>query len=148
MKKIRKPFTSINAKIAIIFMLLLLATIEIVGAYFTRQLEQNSIESFETSIQIPNLISNQIATQLNKNNAKKANKQLNRIVSNYSNDAINDITVVDSKSVIRSVSNVNDQGTIGQRATNSDIKKVLTSGRQISKIINDNGKYMIQISLH
>ncbi|MDK6717754.1 hypothetical protein QP297_26070, partial [Escherichia coli] len=78
--------------------------------------------------------------------AKKANKQLNRIVSNYSNDAINDITVVDSKSVIRSVSNVNDQGTIGQRATNSDIKKVLTSGRQISKIINDNGKYMIQIS--
>ena len=84
MKKIRKPFTSINAKIAIIFMLLLLATIEIVGAYFTRQLEQNSIESFETSIQIPNLISNQIATQLNKNNAKKANKQLNRIVSNYS----------------------------------------------------------------
>ena len=123
MKKIRKPFTSINAKIAIIFMLLLLATIEIVGAYFTRQLEQNSIESFETSIQIPNLISNQIATQLNKNNAKKANKQLNRIVSNYSNDAINDITVVDSKSVIRSVSNVNDQGTIGQRATNSDIKK-------------------------
>lgn len=146
MKRIRKPFTSINAKIAIIFMLLLLATIEIVGAYFTRQLEQNSIESFETSIQIPNLISNQIATQLNKNNAKKANKQLNRIVSNYSNDAINDITVVDSKSVIRSVSNVNDQGTIGQRATNSDIKKVLTSGRQISKIINDNGKYMIQIS--
>ncbi|MCT7710402.1 MAG: cell wall metabolism sensor histidine kinase WalK, partial [Lactobacillus iners] len=143
MKRIRKPFTSINAKIAIIFMLLLLATIEIVGAYFTRQLEQNSIESFETSIQIPNLISNQIATQLNKNNAKKANKQLNRIVSNYSNDAINDITVVDSKSVIRSVSNVNDQGTIGQRATNSDIKKVLTSGRQISKIINDNGKYMI-----
>lgn len=123
MKRIRKPFTSINAKIAIIFMLLLLATIEIVGAYFTRQLEQNSIESFETSIQIPNLISNQIATQLNKNNAKKANKQLNRIVSNYSNDAINDITVVDSKSVIRSVSNVNDQGTIGQRATNSDIKR-------------------------
>lgn len=128
MKKIRKPFTSINAKIAIIFMLLLLATIEIVGAYFTRQLEQNSIESFETSIQIPNLISNQIATQLNKNNAKKANKQLNRIVSNYSNDAINDITVVDSKSVIRSVSNVNDQGTIGQRATNSD-KDIATSSR-------------------
>ena len=47
-----KFLQSINFKVAIVFMLMLLATIEIIGAYFTRQLEQNTIDSFETSIQI------------------------------------------------------------------------------------------------
>ncbi|WP_297815857.1 cell wall metabolism sensor histidine kinase WalK [uncultured Lactobacillus sp.] len=147
MKKIKKVFTSINFKIAMIFMLLLLATIEIVGAYFTRQLEQTSIESFETSIQIPNTISNQISAQLSRNNIQKANQQLNRIVSNYNNnDVISSISVIDNKGVIRAVSNLNDQNRVGQRATNADVKDVLSSGKQVSKVITDDGNYMLQIT--
>ncbi|MBP2057497.1 two-component system sensor histidine kinase VicK [Lactobacillus colini] len=146
MKKIKKSFTSINFKIALIFMLLLLATIEIVGAYFTRQLEQSSIESFETSIQIPNIITNQITNQLNRPNTQNANSQLSQIVSNYNNDAINQITVVDNKGVIRAVSNINDQQRVGQRDTSSDIKKAISSGRQVSRVVDANGTYMIQIT--
>ena len=147
MKKVRKVFTSINFKIAMIFMLLLLATIEIVGAYFTRQLEQTSIQSFETSIQIPNTISNQISAQLSRSNIHKANQQLNRIISNYNNnDAISSISIIDSKGVIRAVSNLNDQNRVGQRATNADVKEVLSSGKQVSKVINDDGNYMMQIT--
>ena len=128
-------------------MLLLLATIEIVGAYFTRQLEQTSIESFETSIQIPNTISNQISAQLSRNNIQKANQQLNRIVSNYNNnDVISSISVIDNKGVIRAVSNLNDQNRVGQRATNADVKDVLSSGKQVSKVITDDGNYMLQIT--
>ncbi len=130
-----------------IFMLLLLATIEIVGAYFTRQLEQTSIQSFETSIQIPNTISNQISAQLSRSNIHKANQQLNRIISNYNNnDAISSISIIDSKGVIRAVSNLNDQNRVGQRATNADVKEVLSSGKQVSKVINDDGNYMMQIT--
>ena len=66
MKKIKSVFNSINFKIAIIFMLLLLATIEVVGASFTRQLEQNSIQNFESSIQVPNIITNQLAKHINQ----------------------------------------------------------------------------------
>lgn len=145
-KKIKKVFTSINFKIALIFMLLLLATIEIVGAYFTRQLEQSSIQNFETSIQIPSIITNQISNQLSRTNTQSTDRQLSKIVSNYNNDAINQITIVDNKGVIRAVSNINNQARVGQRDTSSDIKNVISSGRQVSKVINDNGNYMVQIT--
>ncbi|WP_278414693.1 cell wall metabolism sensor histidine kinase WalK [Lactobacillus taiwanensis] len=146
MKKIKSVLNSINFKIAIIFMLLLLATIEVVGASFTRQLEQNSIQNFESSIQVPNIITNQIASQLSRANAKEANQQLSQIISNYNLGDISQLMVVDNKGVIRAVSNVNDQNRIGQRTSNADIKSVLSNGKQVSKVINDNGNYMVQIS--
>lgn len=146
MKKIKSVLNSINFKIAVIFMLLLLATIEVVGASFTRQLEQNSIQNFESSIQVPNIITNQISSQLSRANSKKANQQLSQIISNYNLGDISQLMVVDNKGVIRAVSNVNDQNRIGQRTSNVDIKSVLSNGKQVSKVINDNGNYMVQIS--
>ena len=46
--KLKKTFNSISTKLAVVFMLMLIATIEVIGAYFTRQLEQNSIENFQS----------------------------------------------------------------------------------------------------
>lgn len=126
--------------------LLLLATIEIIGAYFTRQLEQSSINSFQTSIQIPALVNNQIARQL-ASNKRNADRQLNQIVTDYSNGNISDIEVVDNKDTIRAVSNLNDQNNIGRRSTNANVKRVTSSGRQMSRIVNDHGAtFMVQIT--
>lgn len=126
--------------------LLLLATIEIIGAYFTRQLEQSSINSFQTSIQIPALVNNQIARQLSSNR-RNTDRQLNQIVNDYSNSNISDIEVVDNKDTIRAVSNLNDQNNIGRRSTNADVKKGTSSGRQLSRIVNDHGAtFMVQIT--
>ena len=85
--RLNSTFNSINTKIAIVFMLMLLATIEVIGAYFTRQLEQNSIENFQSSIQIQTIVSNQLANQLTSDN-KNTNDRLNQIVNDYNNDAI------------------------------------------------------------
>lgn len=146
MKKIKSILNSLNTKIAVVFMLMILATIEIIGAYFTRQLEQSTIESFQTSIQIPTIITNSLATQLSKN-TKKADEQLSQIVSNYNNSAISEIIVVDNKDVIRAVSNLNDKSRVGQRATNVGIKQVTSTGRQITWIdSNNNGSNMVQIT--
>lgn len=128
-------------------MLLLLATLEIVGAYFTRQLEQTSIASFETSLQIPTTINNQIATQLGRSNTQKANQQLGKIIANYnSSETISEIMIVDSKGIIRADSGINEQAKVGQRATNSAIKNVVATGKEVSKVENDNGNYLIQIT--
>ena len=146
MKKIKSILNSLNTKIAVVFMLMILATIEIIGAYFTRQLEQSTIESFQTSIQIPTIITNSLATQLSKN-TKKADEQLSQIVSNYNNSAISEIIVVDNKDVIRAVSNLNDKSRVGQRATNVGIKQVTSTGRQVTWIdSNNNGSNMVQIT--
>lgn len=146
MNHIRRFLKSINTKIALTMILLLLATIEIIGAYFTRQLEQSSINSFQTSIQIPALVNNQIARQLSSN-GRNADRQLNQIVNDYSNSNISDIEVVDNKDTIRAVSNLNDQNNIGRRSTNADVKKGTSSGRQLSRIVNDHGAtFMVQIT--
>lgn len=146
MNHIRRFLKSINTKIALTMILLLLATIEIIGAYFTRQLEQSSINSFQTSIQIPALVNNQIARQLSSNR-RNADRQLNQIVNDYSNSNISDIEVVDNKDTIRAVSNLNDQNNIGRRSTNADVKKGTSSGRQLSRIVNDHGAtFMVQIT--
>nr|WP_186433732.1 cell wall metabolism sensor histidine kinase WalK [Lactobacillus jensenii] len=146
MKKIKSILNSLNTKIAVVFMLMILATIEIIGAYFTRQLEQSTIESFQTSIQIPTIITNSLATQLSKN-TKKADEQLSQIVSNYNNSAISEIIVVDNKDVIRAVSNLNDKSRVEQRATNVGIKQVTSTGRQVTWIDSNNtGSNMVQIT--
>lgn len=146
MKKIKSILNSLNTKIAVVFMLMILATIEIIGAYFTRQLEQSTIESFQTSIQIPTIITNSLATQLSKN-TKKADEQLSQIVSNYNNSAISEIIVVDNKDVIRAVSNLNDKSRVGQRVTNVGIKQVTSTGRQVTWIDSNNtGSNMVQIT--
>ena len=132
-------------KLAIVFMLMLLATIEVIGAYFTRQLEQTSIENFQSSIQIQTVVSNQLANQLTSD-SKNANDRLNQIVNDYNNDAISEIIVVDNKDTIRAVSNLNDKSKIGQRINNTDVKRVISTGHQINKVIDDHGNYMIQIS--
>src|SRR5699024_8938610 len=146
MKKIKSVLNSINFKIAIIFMLLLLATIEAVGASFTRQLEQNSIQYFESSIQVRNIITNQIASRLSRTNSKSANQQLSQIISKCNLGDFSQLMVVDNKGLIRAVSKVNDKKRIGHQTSKEDIKSVLSNGKQVSKVINGNGNYMVQIS--
>lgn len=151
MKKIKAKllhvFNSINTKLAIVFMLMLLATIEVIGAYFTRQLEQNNIETFQNSLQIPQIVTSQLSSQLTSNK-RESNDHLNRIISDYNNDStISELMVVDSKDIIRAVSNLNDKGRIGQRVNNNDVKQVTSTGRQITKTLQENGNsYMIQIT--
>ncbi len=142
-----KFLQSINFKVAIVFMLMLLATIEIIGAYFTRQLEQNTIDSFETSIQVPSLITNQISTQLEKSDYTKANREISNILADYDTSQINDVEVIDGRGIIRAVSNINDSDKVGQRSTNSDIKDVSFSNQKFSKIVKDNGNSsLVQIT--
>lgn len=145
-RAIKRFFTSINTKIALIMILLLLATIEIIGAYFVRQLEQDSIANFQSSIQIPSLVTNQISTRLTSGK-KSADHSLNQIVSNYSNTAISDLMVIDSKDTIRAVSNLNEQSRIGQKSTSTAVKQAISTGRQSSRIVNENGStFMVQIT--
>lgn len=143
--RLKKIFNSIQVKIALIFMLLLLATIEIIGAYFTRQMEQTSIDNFQSSIQIQPIVTDQLAAQLTKN-GKTADSKLNQIITDYNNDAISEIEIVDSKNVIRAVSNLNDKDQVGQLTSNNSIRNVISVGQQETTVSNTrNGTYMVQI---
>ncbi|MDF7669254.1 MULTISPECIES: cell wall metabolism sensor histidine kinase WalK [unclassified Lactobacillus] len=145
--KFKHLFISINTTLAIVFMAMIIAMIEVIGAYFTRQLEQSSIESFQSSIQVPPIVTNQLSLQLLRDN-KRSSTSLNRIVNDYSNgtNTISEIIVVDNKDIIRAVSNLNDKSRIGQRVNNLLVKQVTSTGRQETKVINDNDNYMVQVT--
>lgn len=138
--------SSIQTKITVIFMLLLLATIEIIGAYFTRQMEQTSIDNFQTTIQLQSIVTEQLTNQLVKN-GKSSDRMMNQIVTDYNNSAISEIEVVDSKNVIRAVSSLNENDRVGQLSNNRDIREVINTGQIKTAVTSDKtGSYMVQIT--
>lgn len=138
--------SSIQTKITVIFMLLLLATIEIIGAYFTRQMEQTSIDNFQTTIQLQSIVTEQLTNQLVKN-SKSSDRMMNQIVTDYNNSAISEIEIVDSKNVIRTVSSLNENDRVGQLSSNRDIREVINTGQIKTAVTSDKtGSYMVQIT--
>ncbi|MCT3301731.1 cell wall metabolism sensor histidine kinase WalK [Lactiplantibacillus pentosus] len=146
--KRKKFFKTINFKIALVFALLLLITLEIVGAIFVKQLESRNIQDFKQSVQIPTYIDNSLAEQLTVNNTSKANGQIKTILSNYNNTNVDEIRVVDSKGTIRGTSDVNDQSIVGQKTTDRNVKNAIYNNRTYTKSTYDtqnNGRYYISI---
>ncbi|WP_461218604.1 ATP-binding protein [Lapidilactobacillus salsurivasis] len=142
-----RPFQSIHFKIAIVFMLLLLTTIEIIGAYFVKQLEQQNIKTFEESIVVQPYITSQLASELTSNDTDTANRNIKTIVGEIDNASISEVLVVDNKLVVRGTSNANDQGDIGQRTPNSGIKKGIYANHKQTQITSDgHGSYYTAIT--
>ena len=141
-------FKTINFKIALVFALLLLITLEIVGAIFVKQLESNNIQDFKQSVQIPTYIDNSLSEQLTVSSTRKANGQIKTILSNYNNTNVDEIQVVDSKGTIRGTSDVNDQSVVGQKTTDRNVKNAIYNNRTYTKSTYDtqnNGRYYVSI---
>ncbi|MEO2791532.1 cell wall metabolism sensor histidine kinase WalK [Lactiplantibacillus plantarum] len=141
-------FKTINFKIALVFALLLLITLEIVGAIFVKQLELKNIQDFKQSVQIPTYIDNSLSEQLTVSSTRKANGQIKTILSNYNNTNVDEIQVVDSKGTIRGTSDVNDQSVVGQKTTDRNVKNAIYNNRTYTKSTYDtqnNGRYYVSI---
>ncbi|WRM18763.1 cell wall metabolism sensor histidine kinase WalK [Lactiplantibacillus plantarum] len=137
-----------NFKIALVFALLLLITLEIVGAIFVKQLESKNIQDFKQSVQIPTYIDNSLSEQLTVSSTRKANGQIKTILSNYNNTNVDEIQVVDSKGTIRGTSDVNDQSVVGQKTTDRNVKNAIYNNRTYTKSTYDtqnNGRYYVSI---
>lgn len=129
MNKKIKPFQSIHFKIALVFVLLLLVTVEIIGAYFVQTLEQQNIETFKTSVNVDPYIQDKLAADLLRADTTSANKDIATTIgqADIANSA--DIQVVDAKGTIRANSNVNAQNDVGQKSASANVKSVLYNGQ-------------------
>lgn len=129
-----------------VFALVLLITIEIIGAVFVRQLERQNLNTFKQQIELPAYIENSISEQLSNTNTKSANKKIKAILSDVNNVNITEIRVVDSKGIIRGTSSVNNQSIVGQKTTNEDIKKTISNNRSYDQNVYDdktNARYYV-----
>ncbi|AUX10961.1 cell wall metabolism sensor histidine kinase WalK [Latilactobacillus sakei] len=129
-KKIRL-FQSIHFKIAIVFVLLLLVTLEVIGASFVKQLEYQNVKDFKQSLQVTPYVQNQLSNEL-MSNSGNANKNIKDIIGDMGNSA--EIQVVDNKGTIRGVTNLNSQSTIGQKTRNPRVKQAIYSGHSEQEV--------------
>ena len=143
-----KFFQSIHFKIALVFALMLMLTLEVVGAVFVRSLERQNLSTFKQQIELPSYVDNSLSEQLVKTNTKSANKQIQQILSDVNNANITEIRVVDSKGIIRGTSNVNNQSIVGEKTTDENVKNAIYNNRSYNQNVYDdsnNNRYYVSV---
>lgn len=120
-KKVRF-YRSVNFKIAFLFILILLISIEIIGAYFIRGLEKSTINSFTKDMnQRVSLLSTTLGATMAEDSDNEAD-QLQRILENNTAADIGEMWVVDDKGIVVATNDVGQKDTIvGKKNEYSDI---------------------------
>lgn len=110
-KKIRF-YRSVNFKIAFSFILILLISIEIIGAYFIRGLEKSTIDSFTKDMnQRVSLLSTTLGATMAEDSENEAD-QLQRILENNGASDIMDMSVVDDKGIVVATNDVGQKDSV------------------------------------
>lgn len=124
-------FKSIHFKIPIIFILTLLISLQIVGAYFIRSLETEMLTSFDEQVtsQTTFLIDN-IQTVMEDEDLSEEDKetQINAILRRFNDDSVLEIQLFDSNGFLLATSNPTSQSFIGQRTVDATIEETLYTG--------------------
>ena len=136
-----KFYQSIHFKIALVFALMLMLTLEVVGAVFVRQLEHQELANFKQQIELPSYIDNSLATQLTSTDTKTANNEIKTILARVNNTSITEIRVVDAKGIIRGTSSSGNQGIVGQKTTDTVIKNTLVNNRSHTENLYDSANH-------
>lgn len=144
-----KFYQSIKFKIALVFALVLLLTLEIVGAVFVRQLEHQNLSAFTNQVQLQSYVKNSLTTELNRSNKTLANRRIKTILNDSDTGNTAQIQVIDNKGTIRGTNQVNNQAVVGQKTTDNDVKNVIYSGHKVEKNTYDsssNTRYYTLVS--
>jgi len=132
-KKRLRFFQSIHFKIALVFVLLLLLAFQIVGAVFVQRLKSENLKAFKQRVELTPYVNNSLIKSLSTADSDKADRQINNALTGNNDQNIADVQVVDSKGNIRGETSANGHAIVGQKTTDSRVKRVLYSGRSFSE---------------
>ncbi|MBJ7650785.1 cell wall metabolism sensor histidine kinase WalK [Weissella confusa] len=144
-KRWRKFFSSIHFKIALVFTLTLLVTLELVGAFFVKRLEQQNLAMFRTQIALPAYVNDSLTQQLISTDQTKANSDIHTILTLINNASISEIEVIDSSGIIRGTSDINSQDEVGQKTTDANVKAALAGGKYTKNPIEERSGVRYQV---
>lgn len=120
MKNKVRFFQSVNFKIAFSFILILLISIEIIGAYFIRGLEKETVNNFTKDMnQRVAYLANALGTTMSQDDAAEG---LQRLLENNNASDIQEMWVVDAKGIVLATNDVGRKDSIvGKKNEYSDI---------------------------
>lgn len=125
-------FRSIQVKFVLIYVLLILVSMQIIGLYFARELEQTLKDNFTNSIvDRMNLVEFSVKEELIKkrnDNDVTLEQSLKDVLVEFTSDDIIEIRVINSKYRILATTSYENQMKVGQHSTNDNVRKSITSG--------------------
>ena len=141
-------FKSIQWKLVVIYALLILVAMQVIGVYFVRSLEKQYITNFSKSVEDrAGLVAYNVGKEFDKTGDDEASKRqlsdsLGQLLSEFSSGStsrndILEVQIIDQDSIIQATSDEDNQSAVGQRATNSLIKKAqATSSSRVDTVLD------------
>ena len=124
-------FKSVHFKIVLIYILLIIIAIQIIGLYFSQELEENLKDSFEGSIsQRIDLMEISIREELLKERDETMptlETSLADILRELSTEDINEIRIIDNRNRMIATSDTDAQTLIGQRSNEDIARKAMVA---------------------
>lgn len=133
MKKRIQFFQSINFKIVLIFILLLTITLEIIGANFVTQLENQLVDNFKEDRRIQvDFLENTLQHILLDEENKDKEASIANLLRDFSGSGVIEVQVIDPEYYIIGTSDNTQQSLIGRKSTDPDIHQSLLLGNNVT----------------
>ncbi|MDK8501915.1 cell wall metabolism sensor histidine kinase WalK [Aerococcus sp. UMB1112A] len=133
-------YKSVLFKIPMIFILVVLLSLQIIGAYFIKQLESEMLASFDEQVSVQMSFLEESARPIldddNLDNREKADR-LNTIFHRFNSNNILESQILDRNGFLVASSSPNSQAHLGQRVTREDIDQTLYNNTASSREIYD-----------
>lgn len=126
-------FQSVQFKLVIMYLLLIIVAMQVIGAYFVRELEGQLEKNFQDSITNSITLLDYNAREeiiKNSDNSVKLQNDIRELLVDYSRASSNliEVRIVDDKGKILGTSNLNNQGIVGQKSKDPLVKRTLSLG--------------------
>jgi two-component system, OmpR family, sensor histidine kinase VicK len=144
-------FRSIQLKFIIIYILLLLVAIQVIGSFFTTELENNLMESFEKSIEARvELLSYNLEQAFQRDrdeedpNEPSLEAEIQGIVSEVDPQDITTLQVVNNQSRVIAATGFGSQDDIDKKTTRPIIQRTLTTNSaEKNRNVKDNDRFYV-----
>lgn len=115
------------------YLLLIIVAMQVIGAYFVRELEGQLEKNFQNSITNSITLLDYNAREeiiKNSDNSVKLQNDIRELLVDYSRASSNliEVRIVDEKGKILGTSNLNNQGIVGQKSNDPLVKRTLSLG--------------------
>lgn len=137
-------FQSIQSKIIIIYVLLILMAMQLIGIYFVRTMERSFIDNFTTALNTQaHLLASFVAASHEDNptaEGRRTNTDLNEIVTSLFNISDAEIQIIDANGIVLTTSAPHKSSLIGQKNLQAEVISALQGIKDIqSETIDSDG---------
>ena len=148
MQKVRF-YKSVQMKLVLIYMLLIIIAMQIMGLYFANKLEATLKTNFETSIlERLKIVEFSVKEEMNKTQNEDGTQledNLSTIINGLSSGDITEVQIISSHSRILATSDENNQKRVGQRSSEAIVQSALNSATQMENIALDDASKRIWV---